>query len=72
MLAGLMAPFVTDRESQSESLEQLSLKNPELGQAFAKMVSALHPLRRRLRQSGFAANPYPSGQRRPFTSGLQS
>jgi superfamily II RNA helicase len=57
MLAGLMAPFVTDRESQSESLEQLSLKNPKLGQAFAKMVSALHPLRRRLRQSGFAANP---------------
>jgi superfamily II RNA helicase len=57
MLAGLMAPFVTDRESQGEPFEQLSLKNPELGQAFAKMVSALHPLRRRLRQSGFATNP---------------
>jgi superfamily II RNA helicase len=57
ILAGLMATFVTDRESQGEPLEQLSLKNPELGQAFAKMVSALHPLRRRLRQSGFATNP---------------
>ncbi|MEE9122802.1 MAG: DEAD/DEAH box helicase [Syntrophobacteria bacterium] len=57
LLAGLMAPFVTDRESQGEPLEQLDLKNSELGQAFAKMVSALHPLRRRLRQSGFAANP---------------
>ncbi len=57
MLAGLVATFVTDRENQGEPLERLNLLHPALGQAFAGMVSALHPLRRRLRQQGFVVNP---------------
>jgi superfamily II RNA helicase len=57
MLAGLMAPFVSDRENHGEPLEKLSLQYPELGQAFARLMSALHPLRRRLREQGFVANP---------------
>ncbi len=57
MLAGLMAPFVSDRDSYDEPLEQLNLRQPKLGQAFAKMVSALHPLRRRLRARGFVVQP---------------
>jgi len=57
MLAGLMAPFVSDRDSHEDPAEQLNLKNPELGRAFAKMVSALYPLRRRLRAQGFMVQP---------------
>lgn len=53
MLAGLIAPFVSDRDSHDDPVEQLNLQHPKLGQAFAKMVSALHPLRRRLRAQGF-------------------
>jgi superfamily II RNA helicase len=56
MLAGLMAPFVTDRDN-NEPLERLKLLHPALGQSFAKMVSALQPLRQRLRQQGFVVNP---------------
>jgi superfamily II RNA helicase len=56
MLAGLIAPFVTDRDSHDEPLERLNLQHPVLGQAFAKMVSALHPLRNRMRQHGFAVS----------------
>ncbi|MEJ2071779.1 MAG: hypothetical protein P8X58_15485, partial [Syntrophobacterales bacterium] len=57
MLAGLMAPFVSDRDSHEDPAEQLNLKHPELGRAFAKMVSALYPLRRRLRAQGFMVQP---------------
>ena len=57
MLAGLMAPFVSDRESHDDPAEQLNLKHPDLRQAFAKMVSALYPLRRRLRTQGFLVQP---------------
>ena len=57
MLAGLIAPFVTDRDSHDDPAEQLNLKYPKLGQAFAKMASALHPLRRRLRAQGFVVQP---------------
>jgi superfamily II RNA helicase len=59
LLAGLIAPFVTDRDNQGEPLERLNLLHPALGQAFARMVSTLHPLRRRLRQHGFVVNPLP-------------
>ena len=58
-LAGLIGVFVTDRDNQDEPLERLNLMHPALGQAFAKMVSALHPLRRRLRQQGFVVNLLP-------------
>ncbi|UCG20923.1 MAG: DEAD/DEAH box helicase [Deltaproteobacteria bacterium] len=57
MLAGLIAPFVTDRDSHDDPVEKLNLQHPKLGQAFAKMVSALHPLRRRLRARGFLVQP---------------
>ena len=57
MLAGLIAPFVTDRDNPREPLERLNLLHPKLGQSFAKMTSALHPFRRRLRQGGFLVNP---------------
>jgi superfamily II RNA helicase len=57
MLASLIAPFVSDRDSHDDPLEKLSLQHPKLGQAFAKMVSALHPLRRRLRSRGFVVQP---------------
>jgi superfamily II RNA helicase len=57
MLAGLIAPFVTDRDSSDEALDRLNLLHPALGQAFSKMISALHPLRRRLHQHGFPENP---------------
>ncbi len=57
MLASLIAPFVSDRDSHDDPAEQLNLKYPNLGQAFAKMVSALHPLRRRLRSQGFVVQP---------------
>ena len=57
MLAGLLAPFVTDRENQGEPLERLNSLHPALSQNFSSMVSALHPLQRRLRQQGFAVNP---------------
>ena len=59
LLAALIAPFVTDRDNQGEPLERLNLLHPALGQAFARMVSTLHPLRRRLRQHGFVVNPLP-------------
>ena len=57
MLAGLMAPFVSDRDSHEDPAEQLNLKHPELGRAFATMISALYPLRRRLRAQGFMVQP---------------
>jgi superfamily II RNA helicase len=57
MLAGLIAPFVSDRDSHDDPVEKLNLQHPKLGQAFAKMVSALHPLRRRLRARGFVVQP---------------
>jgi superfamily II RNA helicase len=57
MLAGLVAPFVSDRDNQREPLERLNLLHPKLGQAFARMISELHPFRRRLRQGGFLVNP---------------
>jgi superfamily II RNA helicase len=60
MLAGLIAPFVSDRESHGEPLAQLNKFNPALGSAFAKMLAALQPLRRRLRQQGFVVNPLSS------------
>jgi superfamily II RNA helicase len=59
MLAGLIAPFVSDRDSHTDTFERLNLLHPTLGKAFARMVSALHPLRRRLRQEGFLVNPLP-------------
>ncbi|MGD8987822.1 MAG: DEAD/DEAH box helicase [Syntrophobacterales bacterium] len=59
MLAGLIAPFVSDRDSHADTFERLNLLYPALGKAFATMVSALHPLRRRLRQQGFLVNPLP-------------
>jgi superfamily II RNA helicase len=58
-LAGLIGVFVTDRDNQDQTLERLDLMHPALAQAFAKMVSALHPLRTRLRQQGFVVNPLP-------------
>jgi ATP-dependent RNA helicase HelY len=57
MLAGLMAPFVSDRDSQEDPAEQLNLNHPELGRSFAKMVSALYPLRRRMHAQGFVVQP---------------
>jgi superfamily II RNA helicase len=57
MLAGLIAPFVSDRDSHDDPVEKLNLQHPKLGKAFAKMVSALHPLRRRLRARGFVVQP---------------
>ena len=57
MLAGLIAPFVSDRDSHEDPVEQLNLQHPKLGHAFAAMVSALHPLRRRLRAQGFVVQP---------------
>ena len=57
MLAGLVAPFVSDRDSHDDPLEHLNVKHPKLSQAFAKMISALHPLRRRLRAQGFMVQP---------------
>ena len=57
MLAALVAPFVSDRDVNEDPAEQLNLKHPELGRAFTKMVSALHPLRRRLRSQGFLVQP---------------
>jgi len=57
ILAGLIAPFVSDRESHDDPFEQVNLKHPKLGQAFAKMVSALRPLIRRLRAQGFVVQP---------------
>ena len=57
MLAALVAPFVSDRDNHAEPLDRLNLRHPKLGQAFAKMVSALHPLRRDLRQNGFEVAP---------------
>ena len=57
MLAALIAPFVSDRDSHDDPVDQLNLKHPKLGQAFAKMVSALHPLRRRLNGHVFVVQP---------------
>ncbi len=57
MLAGLIAPFVTDRDHSREPLERLNLLHPKLGQGFAKMTSELNPFRLRLRQGGFLVNP---------------
>ncbi len=57
MLAGLIAPFVSDRDNHGEQLERLRLPNQTLAQAFAEMVSALQPLRHRLRQQGFVVSP---------------
>ena len=57
MLAGLVAPFVSDRDNQREPFERLNLLHPKLGQAFARMISDLHPFRRRLLQGGFFVNP---------------
>jgi superfamily II RNA helicase len=53
LLAALMAPFVSDGNSQDQPLEHLNIKHPELGPPFATMISSLHPLRRRLRSQGF-------------------
>jgi superfamily II RNA helicase len=72
MLAGLIAVFVTDRDNHDEPLERLNLLHPALGQAFTRMVSALHPLRRRLRQQGFGVNPlsfWPAAAVYTWTSG---
>jgi superfamily II RNA helicase len=57
MLAALMAPFVSDRDSHDQPLEHLSIKHPELGQPFTRLISSLHPLQRRLRSRGFATYP---------------
>jgi superfamily II RNA helicase len=57
VLAALVAPFVSDRDTHGEPLERLNRRHPDLGQAFGKMVSALHPLRRDLRLKGFAVGP---------------
>jgi superfamily II RNA helicase len=57
MLAALMAPFVSDRDSHDQSLEHLNMKHPGLSQSFAGLISALQPLRRRLRSQGFTNHP---------------
>jgi superfamily II RNA helicase len=57
ILAGLIAPFVSDRDTHDDPVEKLNLQHPKLGQALAKMVSALNPLRRRLRAQGFIVQP---------------
>jgi len=57
MLAALMAPFVSDRDSHDQPLEHLKVKDQQLDQSFAALISALNPLRRRLRSQGFVTQP---------------
>ncbi|UCG13531.1 MAG: DEAD/DEAH box helicase [Deltaproteobacteria bacterium] len=57
MLAALIAPFVSDRDSYGESSERPDLSKPALRQAFAKMVQALRPLQLRLHQQNFTVHP---------------
>ncbi|MFP3869669.1 MAG: DEAD/DEAH box helicase [Syntrophobacteria bacterium] len=58
MLAGLIATFMGDRDyAAGAPLKQLAPQHAELGRAFAKMTSALRPLRLRLREAGFAVHP---------------
>lgn len=54
LLAGLIAPFVMDRERPGEmQLSRLVWKFPELARPFFTMLNSLQPLRRRLEAEGF-------------------
>jgi superfamily II RNA helicase len=55
-LAGLIAPFVSDRDPHGEVSQRLDPRHADLGRAFAKMISDLGPLRLRMHGQGFAVN----------------
>ncbi len=60
LLAGLMAPFVMDRDRPGESqLSSLIWKYPELAKPYFAMIQTLHPLRERLHAEGFETPPLP-------------
>lgn len=58
LLAGLIAPFVTERDQPGTRLKLLSARYPELTRAFNELAVALRPLQARLRQQGFSASSF--------------
>jgi len=57
LLAGLIAPFVSDRDQQGLPSEHRLWPHTPIGQAFSRLVSELRPLQARLRQNEFVAYP---------------
>ena len=57
LLAGLIAPFVSDRDQQGMPSERRPWPHTPIGQAFSRLVSELRPLQARLRQNEFVAYP---------------
>jgi len=57
LLAGLIAPFVSDRDQQDKPPARHLWPHTPIGQVLARMASALRPLQLRLRHNNFAVNP---------------
>jgi ATP-dependent RNA helicase HelY len=57
LLAGLIAPFVSDRDQQDKPPARHIWPHTPIGQVLARMASALRPLQLRLRHSNFPVNP---------------
>jgi len=53
LLAGLIAPFVSDKNQLNQTITKQDLRFKKLGTAFARLARALRPLRGRLRAEGF-------------------
>jgi len=60
LLAGLLAPFVMDRERPGDiQLSTLVWKYPDLAAPFFRMLKSLQPLREHLEAEGFPIPPLP-------------
>jgi len=60
LLAGLIAPFVMDRDRPGDAQTgSLAFKYPELAGPFFRLLQTLRPLRERLEEAGFDLPPLP-------------
>jgi superfamily II RNA helicase len=72
LLAGLIAPFVSDRDQQDKPPARRAWSHTPIGQVLTRMASALRPLQLRLRHNHFAVNPisfWPAAAAHAWASG---